>query len=223
MAKGIYKRKSLPQRECCMCGKSEKYMTLTDKGYMCHRHYNYYIKNGLVKEHTRFDTNEFEPIDENTYKMYLYGRASERTGFVLVDKEDVERIKPYKWASKNYPRAIVNGKDISLHRFLVNADNKDVVDHINGNILDCRKANLRICQKYQNNINKSMQSNNTSGITGVSFDKCGNRWRANISVNSKNIRLGSFANKEDAIKARREAEIKYFGEFAPTVSRCNNN
>jgi hypothetical protein len=62
-------------------------------------------------------------------------------------------------------------------------------------------------------MNINIQSNNTSGITGVYWNK--EKWNAIIIKNRKRIYLGSFINKDDAIKARLEAEKKYFGEFAP--------
>ena len=90
-----------------------------------------------------------------------------------------------------------------------------VVDHINMNPLDNRKCNLRICTMQQNNFNKKEQTNNTSGRVGVTWDKQTNKWRAQIQVNGKSIKLGRFKNKEDAIKARLQAEMKYYKEFAP--------
>ena len=59
------------------------------------------------------------------------------------------------------------------------------------------------------------KKNNQSGIMGVGFNKSSQQWRARITVNGVPIYLGSFNNKEDAIKTRLQAEIKYFGEFAP--------
>ena len=88
-----------------------------------------------------------------------------------------------------------------------------VVDHINMNPLDNRKCNLRICTMQQNNFNKKEQTNNTSGRVGVTWDKQTNKWLAQIQVDGKNIKLGRFKNKEDAIKVREEAELKYFGEY----------
>lgn len=62
-------------------------------------------------------------------------------------------------------------------------------------------------------MNRSMRSDNTSGVTGVYWCKSRNKWNAEIRINSKKINLGYFINKEDAIKARKRAEIKYFGEY----------
>jgi hypothetical protein len=95
----------------------------------------------------------------------------------------------------------------------MNCPNGMVVDHINGNPSDNRKQNLRIVTQHQNAMNARLNINNTSGTTGVSWDKENNKWIAAIGVNNKNIKLGRFINIEDAIKARKEAEDKYFGEY----------
>ena len=103
--------------------------------------------------------------------------------------------------------------NIKLHRYIMNCPEDMVVDHINHNTLDNRKENLRICTKKQNERNIKLRSNNVSGYTGVGFHKETNKWRAYIQKDNKLITLGLFKNKKDAIKARKEAEKKYFGEF----------
>ena len=62
-------------------------------------------------------------------------------------------------------------------------------------------------------------SNNTSGVTGVDWHKGWKKWRVRITVNHKTISLGAFDSMDDAIKARKEAEQKYFGEFSYDSSR----
>ena len=88
-----------------------------------------------------------------------------------------------------------------------------VVDHINHDKLDNRKDNLRICSTRQNTMNQDVSKNNTSGITGVGWDKSSNKWIAYIKVNYRQITLGRFTNLDDAIQARMDAEIEYFGEY----------
>ena len=73
--------------------------------------------------------------------------------------------------------------------------------------------NLRKCSRLENAKNKSKFKNNTTGHTGVYLEKGTGSWRAMIYVNKENIYLGSFTKKEDAIEARKEAEIKYFGQY----------
>ena len=97
---------------------------------------------------------------------------------------------------------------IEMHRFIMNFPKGKYVDHINHNTLDNRKCNLRICNNGDNLRNGKPRVNNTTGYNGICFDK--NRYVARIKVNYKNIYLGSFIKLEDAVKARKEAEKKYF-------------
>ena len=136
------------------------------------------------------------------------------------DLEDYDKIKNFYWEN-NHGYAVAriyeseNQKYIYMHRLILNAKNGEVVDHINRNRLNNLKNNLRITDNFGNARNASIAKNNTSGITGVVFDKRYNQWIAQITINYQNKRLGSFVNKEDAIRARLYAEKEYFGEFAP--------
>ncbi|MBV4427145.1 GIY-YIG nuclease family protein [Clostridium tyrobutyricum] len=67
--------------------------------------------------------------------------------------------------------------------------------------------------KIERVLNGNLQANNTSGITGVSFDKWANKWKSSIKLNGRSKYLGRFKKLEDAIKVRKEAEIKYFNKF----------
>jgi hypothetical protein len=87
------------------------------------------------------------------------------------------------------------------------------IDHINGDRADNRVANLRTATRSQNLSNKRMDDRNTSGVTGVSWYKAYGKWNAQIHVQRKRINLGYFESLEDAAAARRDAEVKYFGEF----------
>ena len=88
-------------------------------------------------------------------------------------------------------------------------------DHADRNALNNRKSNLRFATKSENARNQSVSKRNTSGVIGVGYYKPGDKWRAYIEYNNQFISLGYYVDKEDAIKARLEAEQKYFGEFAP--------
>lgn len=83
------------------------------------------------------------------------------------------------------------------------------IDHINHDRKDNRFVNLRVVTNMDNNKNKPIQKNNTSGFVGVTLFKRINKWRAYIVVLDKQIHLGYFEKIEDAIKARIEANIKY--------------
>ena len=84
-----------------------------------------------------------------------------------------------------------------------------VIDHINRNHYDNSITNLRLVTYAENNKNRKVPRDNNSGHQGVCWKKRYKRWEASIGVDKKNIYLGVFKNKEDAIKARKDAEIKY--------------
>ena len=89
-----------------------------------------------------------------------------------------------------------------------------LVDHIDGNKINNKIKNLRLLNTSQNAMNRvNLSSNNTSGVTGVIWCKRARKWVVLIMVNRVQKNMGYFINKEDAIKARKEAEIKYFGDF----------
>lgn len=136
----------------------------------------------------------------------------------LVSMCDLEKTKKYNWclSSHGYVYCKKEKSNIYLHRFIMDAKEDEIVDHASRNKLDNRRDNLRFCTKSQNSMNKKLSSTNKSGFTGVFYRDDRSKWVASIKLNRKKIFLGSFKNKEDAIKARQEAEIKYFGKFAPT-------
>jgi len=90
------------------------------------------------------------------------------------------------------------------------------VDHIDGNRSNNRIENLRLATHGENQMNRNhLDKRNRTGVTGVFWRAGHQRWQVNIRVNRRLIHLGSFTQKQDAIEARRLAEAKYFGEFAP--------
>lgn len=128
----------------------------------------------------------------------------------MVDDEDYKELIKYKWHSnKGYAdrREYPTGKCIRMHRFLAKCPKGMCVDHIDGNIKNNSKSNLRICTISQNLMNRGKNKNNTSGYKGVRKVKRGKNYYyyARIKVNRKDIHLGSFSNKEDA----RDCYIKW--------------
>lgn len=153
-------------------------------------------------------------------------------GFVaLVDISDYEILSQWKWHaanSKNKPNFYASRKiwigringvkkmtNVSMHRFILGLADSDkrFGDHINGNTLDNRRCNLRIATPSENNMNSVLRKDNVSGCRGVFWNKLNRKWRARIAVYGKNIEIGSFESKEEAIAARKKVEIEYFGEF----------
>lgn len=117
------------------------------------------------------------------------------------------------------------GKRTYLHRLVMQKQNVSVgsldqvcVDHIDGNKLNNTRQNLRWASISENQRNKRKHKNNTSGYTGVHFTKKDQRWKAVIrDTNGTVIYLGSFKDKEEAIKKRKEAEEIYFTDFQKRV------
>lgn len=136
------------------------------------------------------------------------------------DLEDYELIKDYCWhtGSGGYITSNEDGnknyKTVRMHRIIMNCANDYKVDHINHNVRDNRKSNLRIVNNQQNAMNASIRKDNESGVTGVSWDKSTSLWRAYINYQCKRIDLGAYAVFESAVKARKDAEEKYFGEYS---------
>lgn len=101
-----------------------------------------------------------------------------------------------------------------LHRFVMNAEKGKQVDHIEGNTLDMRKSELRVCTSLENGQNKALSVRGTCGVKGVCWDKRSNKWIAHIRVNYHHKTLGYFNTIEEAAEARRQAEILLQGDFS---------
>lgn len=155
----------------------------------------------------------------NSYKLsgdYGIGYTEEGEEF-WFDLEDYDLIKNYYWfkTENGYFQSQYNKKKpvLLLHRLIANVSDDMVVDHIQHQLHDNRKQNLRIATRQQNAWNRKVGKNNTSGYTGVAFEKQTQKYMAYICINGKNHRLGRYKNIDDAIKARIIAEDKYYGEF----------
>ena len=140
----------------------------------------------------------------------------------ICDKDDHDKIKETYWNINRYGYVVtakpVNGS-IFLHRLLLNCESGEFVDHIDGDKLNNRKRNLRICTKSQNSQNRHTTPYNKCGKVGVTYRKNKNKYEAYIMVDGKNKYLGIFDDVDDAINARIDAERKYYGEFAESAIR----
>ena len=141
---------------------------------------------------------------------------------MLCDIEDWENLKECYWI-ENHGYAISHKEydQFSFHRAVMNVtDSKIQIDHINGNKLDNRKVNLRLCTNQQNSRNKYKNSNNTSGYKGVYYDKERNKWRGCIQHNGKSIKSPKRYNTpEEASQWYQEKSDELFGEFSVYKSR----
>ena len=157
----------------------------------------------------RLSTRKSNNVIQDGKITYLLYEGKNKKFQIIIDTEDYLKIKDKYWIvnSKGYAKCQLD--KLFLHRFLMNCPDNKFVDHINRNPLDNRKSNLRICTHSQNCINRGLTKYNKSGHKGVYFCATLNRWQANIKINGENINLGRFKDKDEAIKVRKEAEIKY--------------
>lgn len=189
---------------CCNCGK-----IIVTSGNS--------LKNGRRKScgsHYKKVGNKYDLQSQD----YAIGYTSKGDEF-WFDKEDYPIVSQYTWVY-NAQGYVVTHKNrnemIFLHRLVTGAtETSQEVDHIvhpNGKShkIDNRKSNLSIGNHQQNMRNQSLRKNNTSGNTGVHFNKKRNKWESYIMVDGEKIWLGCYENKEDAIKARLDGEKQYF-------------
>lgn len=189
------------RKTICSCGCSTKEMIKERKNSGKPKPNRYEITDGYAT----FYTNRNEPF--------------------YVDLEDIEKVVGHAWCKNGsgYLSATINRKTILLHRYLMDCPDDMVVDHIGGSETkhDNRKSNLRLATRQQNAMNLKKHVANTSGYTGVYYNKQTQKWVAQIGIGIYEntgkkhcMYLGSYDNKEDAIIARKQAEDKYFGEFS---------
>ena len=115
--------------------------------------------------------------------------------------------------SSGYVRIKISGRKYRAHRLawliVYGSFPPDQIDHINGIRHDNRIINLRAVTHAENSRNRALDIRNKSGYTGITYNKENNKWLARIGGTDKRVNLGHFENLEDAVEARRIAEINY--------------
>lgn len=190
-------------------------------GYCC-KHGAQLKKHGKILKRTIFDPNEFLKVG-NICKIQLYNRQQDPIKVAIIDRDDYEKVKNYKWhiCDRYVACCLYQGaKQLKLHHVIldrVGEYEKDglLVDHRNRDPFDNRKSNLRIVNVIQNKMNSKIKIDNTSGFRGVCpSGLVKNKWRAYIKIKDKFISLGGFSDKKEAARIYNDAAIKYHGEFA---------
>jgi len=143
----------------------------------------------------------------------------------IVDDADFEWLSQFKWRRFNrgrtgYARGLVNGKRQCMHRLILkrhypNLPDAFMTDHINGNGLDNRRANLRPCTNRENQRNSFKRKGTSSKYKGVSWEVSKQKWRVQIRRGNNGPRyVGYFKDEKEAARAYNVAARESFGEFA---------
>lgn len=216
------KKNSKYKYKCDICGRA---MHKKNKAYgyiLCMKHMHQYRKYHRFLDdnpRTQNDLNEFRKYDDNTIEFDCYDNKQNVVGHFYIDKKDLKKIRYHKWRIDTNNHVITGSSTNKnpirvLSRTLLNVNEKDlVVDHIDGNTLNNKRENLRVCTQQQNTQNKHMMSNNKSGTTGVMWDKQRRRWAPEIQWKKQKIHLGRYRDIEEAKFVRFMAEKICFAEF----------
>ncbi|MDG9858223.1 AP2 domain-containing protein [Pseudomonas nitroreducens] len=146
---------------------------------------------------------------------------------IIVDDDDFDSLEKFNWriigkgyAARNVaPENPSEGRIVAyMHREILGLQKGDsrVVDHVNGNPLDNRRCNLRVCTTSQNGMNRGPAAHNKSGFKGVFWDRRRSKWTAYIRVDGRQKYLGLFATPEMAHQAYSAAALEFHGAFART-------
>lgn len=199
------------EKFCSVCG--GKFACYFNNVPYCNKHYLRMYTNGTTELIKRKSKNEVHVVGDIAYLKTTKGVTFK------IDLIDLPSVSKYTWCqnkSGGYLVANVNNRVVRLSRYLLNPPKNLFVDHINGDILDNTRTNLRACPPTGNSRNCNISKNNSTGYPGISRVNSG-KFRARIMVNRRELFLGLFNTIEEAIEVRKAAELQYFKEFAPSI------
>lgn len=128
-----------------------------------------------------------------------------------IDSLDFDKVSGHTWCIDTYPATKIKGERLRLHEFIMGKAPKGLEwDHIDKDKLNNKRDNLRLVQHIVNTWNQNKKYTNTSGVSGVSWQKDRERWYSYITVRGKMKSLGRHRTMDGAVNARREAETKYW-------------
>lgn len=142
----------------------------------------------------------------------------------FVDNEDYDYLSQWKWSWLSnrwggYAVRVTRKKGqkqqmIYMHRLIMKATKDFEVDHINGNTLDNRRVNLRVCIREQNGKNMGRHKDSRSQYKGVRLTRGGRKWQARIWDGEREIFLGGYDTAEEAALVYNDAAKRLHGEYA---------
>jgi hypothetical protein len=143
----------------------------------------------------------------------------------IIDAADAPLVEGFNWSAMVAPRSVYakrndrtgdKARTVQMHRVILSEPEGLEVDHIDGDGLNNTRDNLRVATKAQNQHNRRINRDNTSGLKGVSWCKHAGKCQARITINGKLKHLGYFNTKEEAHAAYCEASAKFHKEFGRT-------
>ena len=197
---------------CCVCGNT--FSCRYDGKPYCNKHWLRMYNNGTTEPKKKAVTNRYIVEDETAKILTANGEE------ILVDATDLDLVKDHSWcvSSQGYAVANIDGRVVKINRYILgNECEGKVVDHINRNKLDNRRANLRYATPCENSRNCSKTKGSTNPYVGVRLTKSGN-YAVRITADRQDIYVGTYNNLQEAIAERQKAEIKYHKEFAQHLS-----
>ena len=193
------------------------------KGY-CTRHYAQIKHHGVITT-TIFDKNEI--VEHEDYaEIIVRNKQGDIKGKAIIDLDDVERCKRFKWGmySNGYFYGNINKiLRIRLHRFILGLeawDKTNEVDHIDRNKSNNRKSNLRIVNHSDNNKNKDKYYSKVVNMNNdnVYFDKKSNSYYGRYGFRGTTYTTKCYKNREDVLKEINEIKNKLIRESNITYS-----
>ena len=190
--------------KCSYCDRTDKECRIRKVRdyYLCPKHYTRFYRHSDMNGRSIYDVNDYVLYDDHA-EIILRDKDCNEVARALIDLEDVEKCKQYKWHTRKKPygkgyyvTASLHGQNeqkIHLHRFVLDYCGDLEIDHINRNPLDNRKCNLRAVDHSTNAAN-----NDHTGVKQVHSG----RWQASCTRNYKSIYIGTFDTKEEAMIAR---------------------
>ena len=198
---------------CEICGRTSDEKKVCYRGnfnmILCDKHWQQIRTYGKFFDNNKRTINDLnEIICYNDYaEILLYDIYGNETGRTKIDLDDVDKIKDYKWCKEGVNKNkiyITNGnkKVNKLHRYIMGCNDDMQVDHINGNTFDNRKCNLRVTDLNSNAKNLLINNNNTSGFSGVTFNKRSGTYVCILIFNNLKYNVKEFKTLGEAVYIR---------------------
>ena len=202
------------KKVCTACGEIAT-SSFEGKPY-CRKHKARLVKTGSTELTRRKSTNTFGIVGDDLVITTKNG------DLIFADADDAILLSKFSWSvsKAGYAAGQIAGRGVYMHRYIVGLDNcaGAVIDHKDGNRLNNRRSNLRICTQAENNRNHSITNNGKRVRVGVDETNSG-KYSVRIGVDGKKIGLGSYLSLQEAVEVRVVAENKYHGIYGCENSR----